>query len=197
MNRLALVAATMAAAVAFNIGAQERRPVADAIGAMKRHVGQQCSFARQQDLPALQGFEKEAIGAMLEMNCVCMPGEIERAAADLTRGDENAMTTKDAFVARMRTASATCAARLVRGQILERCEAEDVAALGVQDQQGYCGCVAERVRGLDDEALATAAATSHRNFQRRALARKQGEPEPVAVRTAVDDIKDACRDAPR
>jgi hypothetical protein len=55
--------------------------------------------------------------------------------------------------------------------------------------------VAEKVRGLDDEALALAASTSHRNFQRKAQARALGGPEPVLERTAVDEIQDACKAA--
>lgn len=195
MHRAFRMAAAIAMICAGSASAQEARPVADAIGGVKRHVAQQCSYARQQDLSSLQGFEREKIDAMLKMNCDCMPAELERAAADLSAGDENAITTKQAFVARMRVAAATCAGGLVRTQIRDRCEAEDEAALGVRDKKSYCGCVAAKVRGLDDEALALAASTSHRNFQRKAQARALGGPEPVPERTAVDEIQDACKAA--
>ena len=196
MHRAFRMAAAIAMVIAGNAGAQEIRPVADAVAGMQRHVAQQCSYARQQDLSTLQGFEREKIDAMLKMNCECMPAEIGRAAADLNGGDENALTTKDAFVKRMRAATATCAARLVRTQILERCEAEDVGALGVQDKNAYCGCVAEKVRGLDDEALATAASASHQNFRRRAQARALGAPEPASEETAIDRIRETCKGTP-
>ena len=195
MKRVVAIAMAFGVFAAFETAAQEARPVADVMAALKQHVASQCSLARARVSSSTHSLDKEQASAMVKMSCECLPSELEQVALDLGGGKEGATTTQEAFLARMKVALSACAARLVRADILSRCESEREEALGVSDRKAYCGCVSERVRALDDASIAMAASTAHRNLQERAQARREGTTNPVPAPTAVDSIKEACKRA--
>lgn len=180
---------------ALESAAQEERPVTTLITAVNARVEQQCAISRQRMSSSTQPFEKEQASAFVKLNCDCLPAEVERAAIDLSAGNEAATTTKAAFVSRIQAAVIICAARLVRSEVVTRCAGESAGSLGVADKKAYCGCLSERLDALDDDTIATAAATKHKNFQEEVQARIKGEPEPAPIPTVVDSIELVCKQA--
>ena len=142
-----------------------------------------------------QPLDKELAGFLVKMNCECLPGEVDRAGSDLSAGKGNATTTQGAFLSRMKIAVNVCSARLFRAEILTRCEGETEAALGVTDKKAYCGCLSAKVNALDDDTIATAAATANRNFQDRVQAKSKGQADPAPNPTVLDNIEQACKPA--
>jgi hypothetical protein len=178
---------------ATHISAQDRRPVASIMPLVEEQMAQQCSLGRQRLAAATEGLAKEQAGSMVKISCDCMPRELERAKADLSGGDDQAMVTQEAFLSRMRVALSACAARLLRAEIGDRCEAETERTGGVTNIRAYCRCVSDRLRRVDDETLATASTVAQQNFETRARARAQGQPDPTPVPTAIDEIKEECK----
>ena len=195
MKAVTVMVVAMGAIAALETGAQEEQPVTDVIAAVKQHIALQCKLARERQSSSAQPFEKDFSSVLVRMNCDCLPGEIDRAGSHLSAGKENAMTTQPAFLSRMKIAHNTCSARIFRADIPARCEGETEAALGVADKKAYCGCLSGRVNALDDDTIATAAATANRNFQDRVQAKIKGEPAPAPTPTVLDGIEQACRQA--
>lgn len=188
-----VVAMTIGVIGAFEAVAQEERPVAGLIAAVHAQVEQQCALGRKRMSSSTRPFEIERASAFVKLNCDCLPAEIERAATDLGAGKEAATTTQAAFTSRFKMAVDSCVARLVRSDFASRCAGESESTLGVTDKKAYCGCVTDRVNILDDQTIATVAATKYKNFQDKVQARIKAEPEPVPVPTALDGIEAACR----
>lgn len=187
------VALMASAVVAGQAIAQEERPVDDIMEGVKARVVRQCALGQDRLAKSRAGPEKDQAEAFVSMHCECLPPEIQKVERDLSNGEAGATTTPAAFQTRMRAALEHCAARQVRAEIQGRCEKEEASALGVRNKAAYCGCVSEKVRALDDAAIAKAAATTHENYRALARARIEGIPDPTPVPTAVDDIREACK----
>ncbi len=175
--------------------AQEEKPVTTLFAAVNAGVEQRCAISRQRMSSSTQPFEKEQASAFVKLNCDCLPAEVERAEIDLSAGNEAATTTKAAFLARLQVAFNSCAARLLRSEVVTRCAGESEDTLGVANKKAYCGCLSERLNALDDDTIATAAATKYNHFQEKVQARINGDPEPAPISTVVDSIELACKQA--
>lgn len=193
MKRTAGFAVALAGLMAQAALAQDEQSVVGIMAKVKQQIASQCAQSRSRMTTASGSYETEQASATAKMSCECMPKEVDRAEADLSGGRQDATTSREAFVARMRVALTTCAADLVRAQTPGQCEAESKSALGVGDKKAYCACVSERLNALDNETIAMAASAAHRNMQNRVKARAAGLPDPQAAPTAIDGIKESCK----
>jgi hypothetical protein len=193
MKAVTVIAIAMGAIAALETAAQDEQPVASVIAAVKEHFASECSLARGRMASSTQALDRELASVVVRMNCECLPAEIDRAGADLSAGNAQATTTQAAFLSRMKIVVNTCTARVFRADVLTRCEGEAVP--GVADKKAYCGCLSARLDALDDNAIATAAATANRNFRESAQAKSKGLPAPAPNPTVLDGIEQECRRA--
>lgn len=180
------------------VTAQELQPVKDAMTLVKREMARQCATGRQQLASAEEGFQKEQAASMTQVACDCMPRELERVEMDLSGGDPEATTTRDAFLSRMHAAVSTCTAQFARLEVGNRCERETEATLGVKNKATYCKCVSAGVAELDDATIVEASTTALQHFRRKQQAKALGSEEPAPTPTAIDAIMERCKqDEPR
>jgi hypothetical protein len=195
VKRATVVAMTIVAMAPFGTTAQEERPVAQVIAAVKEQMASQCALGRKILASSTRPIDKEQASILVKMTCDCLPGEIDRAGAELSAGRENAMTTQAAYLSRMKIAFNACSARVAREDMLARCESAEPADLGVANKKIYCECMSGKLSALDDETISTAAIAAHKNFEDKVQARLKGQPDPVPSATALDDMEKACKQA--
>lgn len=180
--------------VALQAAAEEEKPVSELMAEAKAHFAAQCALARNSASSAAGPRQKDHAITLARLNCDCLPPELERVASDLSAGKANATATPAAFLSRVKTALNACAARIARADMVATCAAGDASKLGVASKPIYCGCLSEGLKALDDDTIAIAAASAHRNSQARVQARMKGRPEPVAPPTAVDRLEQRCKE---
>ncbi|ACM18555.1 hypothetical protein Geob_0182 [Geotalea daltonii FRC-32] len=179
--------------IVVEAAAQEKQPVAIIIAALNARVEAQCSIARMRQSLASTAYEKAQVNAAVKMNCECLPPEIERAGNDLSGGNPDATITEKVYETRLKAAINLCVAKGVREDIQTRCENEDITALGITDKKAYCGCVVRQVKGLSDEAIASASTVTKMHFEEKVRARMEGKPDPVSPLTAIDEVTNFCK----
>lgn len=197
MRSAAAIAMAIGALAAFDAVAQEERAVTSLIAAARAQVEQQCELGRRRLSSGTLPSEKEQAAVLVKMHCDCLPAELARAETDLAGGNAEATTTRAAFTSRLQTALNSCTARLVRSDLASRCADGSEDLPGVADRKAYCGCLSEKLNALDDQTIATVAATKYRNFRDKVQASIDGEPEPVPIPTVVDGFELACKQANR
>ncbi len=190
-REVAAVIGLLSAMALPNAWAQDKQPASELMAAVKQRMESTCSMGRAQQSSAGTDHEKKLASSVVKMNCECLPAEIDKVAAEFSKPD--AEFTRAEFMAKIAGPINFCAGKMFRADVIETCGAQTEATLGVSNKQAFCGCMAERVNALSDDAIASNAIAARKNYEARVQARREGKPDPGRSLSLMDEIQAACK----
>lgn len=173
--------------------AEDVKPLRDFVGAIKQGLTMKCQSGPPLVGPGQTAEDRELTRLPYEMQCECLPAELDKAVESQGSSALAASVTKEQGLAFIRAPFATCGARLTRRTLVKQCPRDESIAADVAQRAAICGCIAESLAKLPDEELTEASMVAHRNFGKRARARAASAPEPQLEPDAIGDLVKACK----
>jgi hypothetical protein len=124
------------------------------------------------------------------LSCDCMPEKLTALAAS---DGADASVTQDQAMDKIKPLMNACGALAMRKFLKPMCEQSNELGPGIQDVNGFCGCLVSGLDKFTDEQITEDAVAAYRSSLARAKALQEGKPAPAPHVLVIASVEKDCR----